>query len=149
MNNLISKDEFVSVLTDTLNSGKDFIFTPTGDSMLPMLNGVSDTVTLTKKPDKLKRHDIAFYHRRHDDALVLHRVIKVNCDNTFVMSGDNQYYFDTDIPYCDVLAVMKSYSKGGRTVTSSDFRFRVYSFFILIKKYTRLFISKIYHKIFK
>lgn len=149
MSNLICKDEFISVVTQTLNSGKDFIFTPTGDSMRPMLNGINDTVTLTQKPDRLNRHDIAFYHRKRDNALVLHRVIKVNDDNTYVFSGDNQYYFDTDIAYTDVFAVVKSYTKGGKTISTTDFSFRVYSVFILIKKYTRIVLSKIYHKIFK
>lgn len=149
MINLINKDEFMSVLNDTLSAGRDFVFTPTGDSMRPTLDGINDTVTLTQKPDKLKPHDIAFYLRKRDNALILHRVIKVNADNTYVMSGDNQYYLDYDIAYDDVLAVMKSYTKGDKTIHTTDFLYRFYSCFILIKKYTRIFISKIYHKIFK
>lgn len=148
MSNTISKNDFVLVLNETFSEGKDFSFNPTGDSMKPMLNGTTDSVVLTKKGDRLKKYDVAMYHRRRDNALVLHRVVKVT-GKSYTMSGDNQYYFDYDIKYSDVLAVVKSFKRKGKSVSVTSVSYRFYSYFILIKKHTRIFISKIYHKIFK
>ena len=55
LKNKVTKTEFVELLDEALSQGKDFSFTPTGSSMLPMLDGVNDTVTLTRKPKKLKK----------------------------------------------------------------------------------------------
>ncbi len=148
MSNTISKDDFVALLNETLAFGKDFSFNPTGDSMKPMLNGTTDTVVLAKKGDRLKKHDVAMYLRRSDSALVLHRVVKVTGDS-YTFSGDNQYYFDYDVKHSDVLAVMKSFTKNGKTVSVNSVLYRIYYRLILIKKYIHIFISKIYHMIFK
>lgn len=148
MNNTISKCDFITLLEDTIDSGKDFSFTPTGTSMLPMLNGTTDTVMLTKKPSRLKKYDVALYIRRRDNALVLHRVVKLSGDS-YTMSGDSQYYYDYDIAHNDVLAVMKSFTRASKCYTSSSFSYQCYIKIMLIKKYTRIFISKVYHKLFK
>lgn len=116
--------------------------------MKPMLNGTTDTVLLTKKPEKLNKYDVALYVRRSDNALVLHRVVTVN-DESYTMSGDNQYYFDFDIRHDDVLAVVKSFVHNSKTYSVKSLRFIIYSRVILVKKYIRLFISKIYHKVLK
>ncbi len=116
--------------------------------MKPMLNGTTDKVVLAKKPEKLNKYDVALYVRRSDNSLVLHRVVKVT-DNSYTMSGDNQYYFDYDIPHSDVLAVMKSFTHNSKIYKTTSCGYRLYSRIILFKKYFRNFISKIYHKIFK
>lgn len=148
MNSVISNDDFVAVLNDSFSAGSDFVFNPTGDSMKPMLNGVTDTVLLTKKPNKLKKYDVVLYRRKKDSALVLHRIVKITGDSTYILSGDSQYYFDT-VHYNDVLATIKSFNRGSKTVSVNSFTYKFYSRIILAKKYTHIFISKLYHKIFK
>ena len=148
MKNKVTKTEFVELLDEALSQGKDFSFTPTGSSMLPMLDGVNDTVTLTRKPKKLKKYDVVLYKRRRDNALVLHRVIRVDGDS-YTMSGDSQRYFDEDIPYGDVLAVMKSFTHNSKEISANSFFYKIYSRYILIKKYIRIMYSKIAKKIKK
>ena len=148
MKNKVTKTEFVELLDEALSQGKDFSFTPTGSSMLPMLDGVNDTVTLTRKPKKLKKYDVVLYKRRRDNALVLHRVIRVDGDS-YTMSGDSQRYFDEDIPYGDVLAVMKSFTHNSKEISANSFFYKIYSRYILIKKYMRIVYSKIAKKIKK
>ena len=142
MKNKVTKAEFVELLEEALSQGKDFSFTPTGSSMLPMLNGVDDTVVLTNKPVRLKKYDVVFYKRRRDNALVLHRVIRVTGDS-YTMSGDSQRYFDENIAYSDVLAVMKSFTHNSKTVSANTFAYKLYSRYILVKKYVRILYSKI------
>ena len=148
LKNKVTKTEFVELLDEALSQGKDFSFTPTGSSMLPMLDGVNDTVTLTRKPKKLKKYDVVLYKRRRDNALVLHRVIRVDGDS-YTMSGDSQRYFDEDIPYGDVLAVMKSFTHNSKEISANSFFYKIYSRYILIKKYMRIVYSKIAKKIKK
>ena len=148
MSNTISKADFLSVLDDTFSVGKTFAFTPTGDSMKPMLNGTTDTVLLSQKPQKLKKYDVVFYRRKKDDALILHRIVKV-CGDMYTMSGDSQYYFDKDIHYDDIFAVMVSFTHNNKRYLCTDFLYKCYSRIILIKKYTRIFFSKLYHRIIK
>lgn len=148
MNNLISKEVFLPVLEQTLNSGKDFVFTPTGTSMKPMLNGTTDKVTLAKKPETLFKYDVVFFKRAKDGALILHRIVKAE-NGSFVLSGDNQYYYDFDVKYDDIFAVVKSFTHNSKNICVDDFSYKLYSRIILLKKKARIFISKIYHKIFK
>ncbi len=116
--------------------------------MKPMLNGTTDKVVLTKKSGKLNKYDVALYIRRSDNALVLHRVVKIT-NSGYTMSGDSQYYFDFGVPHSDVLAVMKSFTHNSKVYKTTSFGYRMYSRIILFKKYSRNLISKIYHKIFK
>lgn len=148
MSNVISTDDFVALLNDTFAGGSDFSFSPTGVSMKPMLNGTSDTVVLTPKPQKLNKYDVVFYHRQRDNAIVLHRIIKVVDDSTYLLSGDSQYYFEA-VSYDDVFAVLKSFTHCGKTVSTHSFCYQVYCRLILFWKYTRIFLSKMYHKFFK
>ncbi len=148
MNNVISSDDFVTVLNDAFSSGHDFSFNPTGVSMQPMLNGTTDTVVLTKKPQKLSKYDVVFFRRNKDNAIVLHRIVKVVDDSTYLLSGDSQYHFET-VCYDDVFAVLKSFTHNGKTISTDSFGYKVYSCIILAKKYTRIFLSKMYRKFFK
>lgn len=148
MNSVISNDDFVAVLNDAFSCGRDFSFSPTGVSMRPMLNGTTDTVVLAKKPQKLSKYDVVFFKRQRDNAIVLHRIVKVVDDSTYLLSGDSQYYFET-VGYDDVFAVLKSFTHHGKSVSTDSFGYNVYCRIILFKKYTHIFFSKMYHKIFK
>lgn len=148
MNNTVCTEDFILLLKDALDKGQDFSFNPTGSSMKPMLNGVDDTVVLTKAFDKLIKYDVALFVRRSDNALVLHRVVKVTGDS-YTMSGDSQYFFDENVAHSDILAVMKSFVRSQKPVSVTDFSYRFYCRKMLIKKYIHIFFSKLYHKIFK
>lgn len=148
MINNISKSDFLKLVEETLESGNDFSFTPTGTSMKPMLNGVTDTVILTKPPQKLKKYDVAFYLRRCDGALVLHRVVKVKKD-IYTMCGDSQLSFEKNIHHDDVFAVLKTFEHNGKTVSVNSFMYKCYSRMILMMRYIRVFFHKVYSVIKK
>ena len=64
-------------------------------SMTPALN-VGDAVIIYKNcdVDKLEEKDIIAY-KRDDDVTVIHRIIKVNSDGTFITKGDYNNVADT------------------------------------------------------
>ena len=63
MNSSISPNDFVELMQDCFSRGQTITFTPSGNSMLPMLDGKSDMVTFSPAPKRLKKYDVALYRR--------------------------------------------------------------------------------------
>lgn len=149
MNEYISPEDFVAVMRESFDRGQALTFTPSGNSMLPMLDGKNDKVTFSQKPDKLKKYDVAFYVRRKTNQLVLHRMIGFTKDGAYIFSGDNQYYYEYGVGDDDVLALMTSFTHNGKDYQVSDFSYRFYIRRMMLKKRLRMVASKVYHKLFK
>lgn len=149
MSERISNPEFVEVLKDTFDRGQDLIFTPSGVSMLPMLDGKEDKVTFSPKPDKPKKYDVLFYQRKATGQLVLHRLIGFDKDGGYVFSGDGQYYFEHGIKDEDVLAIMSSFTHKGKQHDVGEFPYRLYIRFMMAKKITRIAAGKLFRLFFK
>lgn len=99
--------EAIDVINEVLASGGEFQMYPKGTSMLPLIVQGRDAVTLTRTPEEnLKKYDIIFY-RRTNGQFVLHRIIKVCKDGTFVLCGDNQLQYETGIRHDQVIGVVK------------------------------------------
>ncbi|MBQ3264765.1 MAG: S24/S26 family peptidase [Ruminococcus sp.] len=147
MSEFISPDDFVAVMHESFERGQDLIFTPSGSSMLPMLDGKTDKVTFSPKVDKLKKYDVAFYVRRKTNQLVLHRVIGFTKSGDYIFCGDNQYSYEYDISDEDVLALMTSFTHQGKTYRTDALSYRVYIRLMMIKKHFRRFSGKVYHRI--
>ena len=65
------------------------VLTVTGGSMLPLLAGGRDRVTLGPVPERLRRGEVLLY-RRTDGSYVLHRLTGFGQDGTLVFCGDRQ-----------------------------------------------------------
>ncbi len=148
MSERISNREFLAVMQEAFSRGQQLKFTPSGTSMLPMLDGMNDTVTFAEKPERLKKYDVAFY-QRNNGQLVLHRVVKLCGDGSYVFSGDNQYYYEPGIRDENILALMVAFTHGDKEHTTDDFSYRLYIHRMMLKKRLRIFAVKVYHKLFK
>lgn len=145
LNNALSADIFVEQLNDAFSKGLSLRFTPSGNSMLPTLNGTSDIVTLSA-PRTVHKYDAVLF-RRDTGALVLHRVIGISGDDLTV-SGDNQYW--TEHTNCsDVLAVMTALTRDGREISVTDAGYRARIRLLVLKKRLRMLLARCYHRIFK
>lgn len=149
MSELIAPDDFVVMMNESFERGQELIFTPTGTSMLPMLDGKEDKVTFSPKPDHLKKYDVAFYVRRKTNQLVLHRMIGFTKSGGYIFSGDNQYYYEYGVGDDDVLALMTSFTHKGKEYQVTDVSYRFYIRRMMLKKRCHIFAAKIYHKLFK
>ena len=149
MSEFISPEDFVAVMQESFERGQELIFTPSGTSMLPMLDGKEDKVTFSPKPDQLKKYDVAFYVRRKTNQLVLHRMIGFTKSGEYIFSGDNQYYYEYGVGDDDVLALMTSFTHNGKEHRVTDFSYRCYIRRMMLKKRCRIFAVKIYHMIYK
>ena len=143
MSERISSADFVMILQEAFARGQELTFTPTGTSMLPMLDGREDTVTFSPKPERLKKYDVAFYCRPTSGQLVLHRMVGFDKSGGYVFSGDGQYYYEYGITDNDVLALMTSFTRKGKTYKLSDPSYRLYIRRMMLKKRLRILLGKV------
>lgn len=91
MPHLIANHIFIPEIARLLAEGKEVMFTPTGDSMRPFIEGGKDTVVLVKK-EVIRVGDICLARMpmlpgADVPKYVLHRVIEVR-ENEIVLQGD-------------------------------------------------------------
>ena len=148
MSERITNEEFCAVLEEAFTRGQQLRFTPSGSSMLPMLDGQNDTVTFAPKPDRLKKYDVAFY-RRSNGQPVLHRMIGFTRDGGYIFSGDNQYTYEYGIADENILALMVRFTHAGKEHSVGDLSYRLYIRKMMLKKRLRILALRVYHKLFR
>lgn len=94
---------------------REIAFTPGGISMLPTLHDRRDTVYLVKPTAAIKKYDVALF-RRETGEYVLHRVVKVCRDGTYVFRGDFQTELERGVRREQILAVMTAFQRGKRRI---------------------------------
>lgn len=134
--------ELLPIIEEQLASGKEVCFTPKGSSMLPLLVPDRDEVVLTAPPEKLKKYDLPLY-RRASGQFVLHRVVKVKKDGSYVMCGDNQYVREDGIKHGQIVGVVESFSRNGKKIKANSFLYGVYC--VILVKFRK--IQGLYMKI--
>lgn len=139
-------DDMAPLIRETLVESGEVSFVSAGVSMLPTIQDRMDTVTLIKPQGKLRKGDVPFY-QRDNGQYILHRVVYVNGD-TYVMRGDNQWQNEYNIRHDQIIGVLYSFDRNGKTHKVTDFSYRVYVKFLPIirywRKYYYLFKSKVY-----
>jgi hypothetical protein len=105
-----------------LREGK-YVGPTVGVSMLPMLKNRRDTIVVRPKTERLKRLDVALYHR--GDAYVLHRVLEP-IDGGYKIRGDN-CYSDEYIPEDDVFGVLTEFFRKDKHYYCTDKKYLRYA----------------------
>ena len=97
-----------------------------GTSMWPLLKeGKSQVQVVTKDRKALGKGDIALY-RRKDGALVLHRIIIVEKEDTFLVCGDHQWKIVEQIHEDQIIAVVQGFFRNGHYVDEKTWWYRIY-----------------------
>ena len=148
MSEIIAPADFIAVMQESFSRGQLITFTPSGSSMLPMLDGKNDKVTFSPKSERLQKYDVAFYMRRRTGQLVLHRMIGFTKDGEYIFCGDNQYSYEYGVGDDDVLALMTSFTHNGKERKVTDLSYRFYVQRLMLKKRLRHFAGRVYHKLF-
>lgn len=116
-------EELLPIMTECLEAGHSFTFSPRGISMLPMLKGGRDTVTLSPIRGELRKYDLALY-RRPNGQFILHRIVKTG--KTYTCVGDNQFYLEKGVEASWFIAVVTSFRRDGKAYSSDQLSYRVY-----------------------
>ena len=106
--------EMLPLMEEMLNQNGEVTFIPEGISMLPVIVGGKDSVTIKKPVKRLKKFDACLYVRK-SGGFVLHRVIEVLPDS-YVMSGDNQYVLEKGITDEQIIGLVVSVNKNGKEI---------------------------------
>ena len=90
----------------------------------------------------LKKYDVAMYDRGGPRRYVLHRVVEVG-DGSYTFLGDNCVTKEKNIPESAIVAVLDSFSRGGKQISVNDPKYRLYvrvhcAFFPIRKAYKKL-----------
>lgn len=117
--------EISPILKGLIKDNTDVTITITGNSMFPMLHHKKDQVILTKCNNNLKKGDIPLYQRT-DGKYILHRIIKVNSDGSYLITGDNQTSIEKGITSENIIAVVKSFTKKGKYISCNSIYYKLY-----------------------
>ena len=121
----VQLDDLFPVIDECLKTGRSFTFSPHGVSMLPMLRQGRDTVTLSPLPERLRKYDLPLY-RRPDGKFILHRIVGVQADGTYICIGDHQFVFEKDVKQEWMIAVVTKFTRDGREHSVKDWKYRLY-----------------------
>ncbi len=127
-NNEFYLADAIDVIEEVLASGGEFRIYPRGTSMLPLIVQNRDSVVLKRNFNgSLKKNDIAFY-RRKNGQFVLHRVMKICGDGTYVMCGDNQTDLEMGIEGEQIIAYVSQLYRKNRSVKMNGILYGLYVF---------------------
>ena len=120
----IPLEELYPTIKAVLDSNGTFLLYPNGTSMLPTIRPGKDSVLLSRA-DVIEAGDMILY-KRATGAFVLHRVIRIAEDGSFVLRGDNQYFDENGITREQIIAKVGVYYRGKREVHCGTCRHRAY-----------------------
>lgn len=134
--------QWSAVILPILNEGHALKLPFEGLSMHPLLAGGRDEVMIEAASRKhLKRGDITLF-KREDGMHILHRIHHVK-DKKYYMLGDAQTWIEGPIEETDMLAVVTSIIRKGKTIECSRFSYRMISELWLCLRPLRPFILNI------
>ena len=86
-----------------------------GASMYPLLRTHRDIVEIQRPTQPLKTGDVVLYRVKNCDKLVLHRIIGMRDNETFIIRGDNTYKKEF-VPRDAIIGVMTSLYREGKYI---------------------------------
>ena len=122
----VDTQQYVGLLRELIEEGKEVTFLVTGNSMSPFLIHERDTVFLRKPGRLLNRGDIVFY-RRESGQYILHRIVHVNSDGSYDMIGDNQTEIEKQVRRDQVFALVCRVRRKGKILTAETFWWKFFA----------------------
>ena len=113
----------MSTFEEILERDGKLIYKTRGVSMNPMLYQNRDLIVIRPPEGRLAVHDVALYRR--GKSYVLHRVIAVNDDGTYLIRGDNTYA-DEIVPEKAVIGVLTEFVRNGKQYKVTDPEYQRY-----------------------
>ena len=106
--------------------------------MLPLIVQGRDSVVLERNFERgARKNDIAFY-RRDNGQFVLHRVMRICDDGTFVMCGDNQTALEYGIKREQIIGYVSRLYRGDKELALSSIKYKLYLLTWCFMPYRRL-----------
>ncbi|MBQ3252504.1 MAG: S24/S26 family peptidase [Oscillospiraceae bacterium] len=113
----VSMESIVPLIRLQLENGGRSHLIVTGVSMHPTLRNCRDRVELIPPPQRYCRGDLILYQRLNG-RYILHRIVKVNADGSFICSGDNQWQPER-VEAHQVIALVDTYIRNGKRIRAN------------------------------
>ena len=114
--------------------------------MEPLLKHMRDRVKIIP-PGKIRWGDIVLFER-NTGRYALHRVIGKG-QKGFAMAGDNQWYFERNLPYDQVIGIVTDIERNGKLISVRNIFVRVYKVAVTAFVFPRIYIWKAVQKLLK
>lgn len=111
--------EYVSVLKELVQEGKEVSLLVAGNSMSPFLIHERDYVYFREPDRALKRGDIVFFQRK-TGQYVLHRIWKVKPEGYYIV-GDAQTEIEGPVRREQIFAIVTQVQRKGKWIKPGDF----------------------------
>ncbi len=145
----------INAVEEALKTQDTAAFLTSGASMRPLLRTHKDIVVIARAKHPLKIGEVPLYKKQGVKKLILHRIIGIQEDGTYIIRGDNTYHKEY-IPQSDVVGVMTALYRSGKYIDcNTSKRYKRYvkrnKFFYPVRwlymTKIRSFLSKIKRKI--
>jgi len=104
---------------------------------MPLLRQGKDSVILIKSETAPKKRDILFY-KRSSGQFVLHRIVGLSKDGSYVLCGDNQTALEKGITDEMIIATVSAVYRDERRIEKNTFGRKIYEFFWCIMPLRKL-----------
>ena len=118
---LVNTQEYVSMLRELTEQGREVNMLISGNSMSPFLMHGRDSIRLKKPDRKLRKGDMVFFQRK-SGKFVMHRIIRVRKVG-FYLLGDSQQSSEIEGPIeeSQIFAMITSVCRKGRWIGPGNF----------------------------
>lgn len=123
---IVDTDQWMNMVRELLEEGKEVPVTVTGGSMSPFLVHGRDTVMVKKASAPFRKGDILFY-RRPSGQYVLHRVVRTDADGGLYFAGDAQTVIEGPVSGDCVFGMVERVRRKNRWIQKGDGRWRLFS----------------------
>lgn len=143
----IDTREYISMLRELTDSGKEVSMIISGNSMSPFLIHERDSICF-KKPDReLRCGDMVFY-QRPTGQYVMHRICKVKPEGYYIV-GDAQQEIEGPVAREQIFAIITKVQRKGKWIEPGDFWWEFFEHMWLRMIPVRRQIMKLYTKMAK
>lgn len=115
----VDTKEYVSMLRELTESGKEVSMLIAGNSMSPFLIHERDSICFKKPDRKLRRGDMVFYQRT-SGQYVMHRIYKVSAEGYYIV-GDAQQDIEGPVKREQIFALITRVRRKGKWIAPGDF----------------------------
>lgn len=144
---VVDTREYVSILRELTEEGKEVNMLIAGNSMTPFIMHQRDYIFF-KKPDReLKKGDMVFYER-DNGQFVMHRICKVKPEGYYIV-GDAQCDIEGPVRRDQIFAIITKVKRKGKMIGPGDFWWEFFEHVWLHVIPVRRVIMKMYGMLLK
>ena len=116
---MVDTTEYLSVLKELVEEGREVHLRIAGDSMVPFLRHNRDEVFFCEPKEALRKGDIVFY-QRENGQFVMHRIQRVRPEGYYLV-GDNQTVIEGPVAREQIFGLVTRVIRDGKKMEPGDF----------------------------